>query len=72
MHDKTFLYILIVLLFFCFNEIYNISKNNDRLNKICIDQEEVMQLQNHAIEAQSIYILELEKAKHSPRTHYIH
>lgn len=72
MRDKAFFYFLIVLLFFCFYKAHDTSKDNERLNKICVDQEEVIQLQNHAIEAQSIYILELERISHPSRAHYVH
>ena len=72
MHNKTFLYFLIFIICFSFYKIYELSKRNDRLHKICTDQKQVMDMQNSAIYAQSLYIMELEKLRESARTNYIH
>lgn len=72
MDKKTFLYFLIFVLCFSFYKIYEISKSNDRLYKICADQQEVIDLQNSAIYTQSIYIMELEKLREPAKTNYIY
>lgn len=72
MHNKSCLYFFIFLLcLFCY-KTYETSKKLDRLNQICIDQEEVIKLQGEAIFAQSLYISELKRINYSPKPTFIH
>jgi hypothetical protein len=72
MHDKTFLYILIAVILCCFYKIHESYERNDRLYKICLDQEEVIEIQNNAIHLQSVYIGELERLRNLPASNYVH
>jgi len=72
MHNKTFLYFLILIICFSFYKIYELSKENERFDKICADQEQVMDIQYRAIYMQSLYIIELEKLRESANTNYVY
>lgn len=72
MYDKSCFYFLVFLLCLCCYKIYDSSKQLGRLNQICIDQEEVIQLQDQAILAQSVYISELKRINYSTKPTFIH
>jgi hypothetical protein len=72
MRDKTFLYIFIAVILCCFYKIYESHERNDRLYKICLDQEEVIEIQNNAIHLQSVYIGELERLRNLPTSKYVY
>ena len=72
MHNKSCLYFLIFLVCLLCYKTYETSKKFDRLNEICIDQEQVIKLQGEAICAQSIYISELKRINYSSKPTFIH
>ena len=59
MRDNTILYFLFFLLTLVTYNLYKETQENKRLYKICVDQEDVIQLQSKAIDSQKIYINEL-------------
>jgi hypothetical protein len=54
--DKNFVYFLSFILLVVVYFLYEESIENQRLYKICQDQEEVIQLQTDAIARQNLYI----------------
>lgn len=60
MRDNSVLYFLFFLLALVTYNLYKESQDNERLYKICTDQEETIQLQSKAINSQKVYINHLQ------------
>ena len=60
MRDNSVLYFLFFLLALVTYNLYKESQDNERLYKICTDQEETIQLQSKAINSQKVYISQLQ------------
>jgi len=60
MRDNNVLYFLFLLLALSGYNLYKESQDNERLYKICTDQEGVIQLQLEAINSQKVYISQLQ------------
>lgn len=60
MRDNNVLYFLFFLLALVTYNLYKESQDNERLYKICTDQEDVIQLQLEAIKSQKVYINHLQ------------
>jgi regulator of RNase E activity RraB len=59
MRDNNVLYFLFFLLALATYNLYKESQDNERLYKICTDQEDTIQLQLEAINSQKLYINQL-------------
>jgi hypothetical protein len=60
MRDNNVLYLFLVVLVFLIYNLYKETQENERLYKICEDQEDVIQLQLEAINSQKVYISQLQ------------
>ena len=60
MRDNNVLYLFLVALVFLVYNLYKETQENERLYKICEDQEDVIQLQLEAINSQKVYISQLQ------------
>jgi hypothetical protein len=60
MRDNNVLYLFLVVLVFLVYDLYKETQENERLYKICEDQEDVIQLQLEAINSQKVYISQLQ------------
>lgn len=60
MRDNNILYFLFFLLALVTFNLYKESQDNERLYKICTDQEDTIQLQLEAINSQKTYISQLQ------------
>jgi regulator of RNase E activity RraB len=60
MRDNSVLYFLFFLLALVTYNLYKESQDNERLYKICTDQEDTIQLQSKAINSQKVYISQLQ------------
>lgn len=60
MRDNSVLYFLFFLLALVTYNLYKEGQDNERLYKICTDQEETIQLQSKAIDSQKVYISQLQ------------
>lgn len=60
MRDNNVLYFLFFLLALATYNLYKESQDNERLYKICTDQEDTIQLQLEAINSQKVYINHLQ------------
>jgi hypothetical protein len=69
MVDKNYVYFLMLIVFLLTYSLYKETQENERLFKICADQEEVIQEQNAAIEYQNLYLNYLRNSynQNSPR-----
>ena len=56
MVDKNYVYFLMLVVFLLAYSLYKETQENERLFKICTDQEEVIQMQSNAIEYQKMYL----------------
>ena len=60
MRDNNVLYLFLVIIGFFVYSLYKETQENERLYKICEDQEDVIQLQLEAIDSQKAYISQLQ------------
>ena len=60
MRDNSVLYFLFFLLALVTYNLHKESQDNERLYKICTDQEDTIQLQLEAINSQKVYISQLQ------------
>jgi hypothetical protein len=72
MVDKNYVYFLMLIVFLLTYSLYKETQENERLFKICTDQEEVIQMQNNAIEYQKLYLNYLNNNYKKNPAHPIH
>ncbi len=56
MVDKNYVYFLMLVVFLLCYSLYKETQENERLFKICTDQESVIQTQKSAIQYQNLYL----------------
>ena len=61
-----------LIVFLLTYSLYKETQENERLYKICTDQEEVIQMQNNAIEYQKLYLNYLNNNYKKKSSHPIH